>query len=84
MALSVSFKHFGDERGEEIGRVLIIDPEVVATDPTAASSAEEVGGVTVMMTPAVDDSPGITDLGYKTRLEAEAIAAQHGVPLSEH
>ena len=40
--------------------------------------------MTVMLTPAVGDSPGITDLGYKTRREAEAIAKQHGVPLSEH
>lgn len=84
MALSVSYKPFGEERGKEIGRVLIIDPELVAGDPSAAASAGGAGRVTVVLTPAVGDSPGITDLGYKTRREAEAIAKRHGVPLSEH
>ena len=84
MPVSVSYKPFGQERGREVGRVLLIDPELVAGDPSAAASAEEAAGVTVMLTPAVGDSPGITDLGYKTRHEAEAIAAQHGVPLTDH
>lgn len=84
MPVSVSYKPFAQERGREVGRVLLIDPELVAGDPSAAASAAEAGSVTVMLTPAVGDSPGITDLGYKTRREAEAIAKQHGVPLSEH
>ncbi len=57
MPLSVSYKPFGHERGREVGRVLIIDPDVVASDPSAAASAEG-GGVTVMLTPAVGDAPG--------------------------
>jgi hypothetical protein len=30
------------------------------------------------------ESPGITELGYETRREAEAVAAQHGSRFSEH
>jgi hypothetical protein len=81
---SVSFKHFGRERGEEIGNVVIFDSEQIDADAVLAASAKEVNGATVMLVPFGHDSPGITELGYKTRREAEAIAAQHGVPLSEH
>ena len=38
----------------------------------------------VTLIPFEHESPGIKVLGYKTRREAEALAAQHGVPLSEH
>ena len=85
MTLSVSFKHFGDERGEEIGEVVIFDSEKMDADPVLAAGTEEgVGGATVTLIPFGHESPGITELGYKTRREAEAVAAQHGVPLSEH
>lgn len=84
MTLSVSFKNFGHERGEEIGEVVIFDSEQIDADPVLAATAKEVNGAMVMLVPFGHESPGITELGYKTRREAEAIAAQHGVPLSEH
>ncbi len=85
MPLSVSYKHFGDEGGEEIGEVVIFDSEKMDADPVLAANTEEgVGGATVTLIPFGHESPGITELGYKTRREAEAIAAQHGVELSEH
>jgi hypothetical protein len=85
MPLSVSFKNFGHERGEEIGEVVIFDSAKMDADPVLAAGTEEgVGGAMVTLIPFGHESPGITELGYKTRREAEAIAAQHGVPLSEH
>jgi hypothetical protein len=84
VTLSVSFKHFGHERGEEIGEVVIFDSEQIDVDPVLAASTKEVNGATVTLIPFGHESPGITELGYETRREAEAIAAQHGVPLSEH
>lgn len=85
MSLSVSFKNFGHERGEEIGEVVIFDSEKMDADPVLAANTEEgVGGATVTLVPFGHESPGITELGYKTRREAEAIATEHGVPLSEH
>jgi hypothetical protein len=85
VTLSVSFKHFGNERGEEIGEVVILDSEKMDADPVLAASTEEgMGGATITLVPFGHESPGITELGYKTRREAEAIAAKHGVPLSEH
>lgn len=85
MPLSVSYKHFGRERGEEIGEVVIFDDEKMATDPVLAANTEEgASGAMVTLIPWGHESPGITELGYKTRREAEAIAEQHGVPLSEH
>lgn len=84
MALSVSYKHFGHERGEEIGEVLIFDDDLMDADPVLAANTKEVRGASVTLIPFGHDCPGITELGYKTRREAEAIAAQHGVSLSEH
>jgi hypothetical protein len=85
MPLSVSFKNFGHERGEEIGEVVIFDEEKMAADPVLAAATEEAAsGAMVTLIPFGHESPGITELGYKTRREAEAIAAEHGVPLSEH
>jgi hypothetical protein len=47
--LSVSYKHFGREREEEIGEVVIFDLEQIDADPVLAASATEVNGATVMM-----------------------------------
>lgn len=85
MSLSVSYKHFGREGAEEIGEVVIFDSEKMDADPVLAANTEEgASGAMVTLIPFGHESPGITELGYKTRREAEAIAKQHGVPLSEH
>lgn len=42
----------------------------------------EVNGATVVLLPFGPESPGIAELGYKTRREAEAIAAQHTALIS--
>jgi hypothetical protein len=84
VALSESYKHFGHEHGEEIGEVLIFDDDLMGADPVLAANTNKVGGASVTSIPFGHDCPGITELGYKTRREAEAIAAQHGVSLSEH
>jgi hypothetical protein len=79
--LSVSFKHFSSERGEEIGEVVIFDSEKIDADPVLAANTEEgASGAMVTLIPFRHESPGITELGYKTRREAEAIAKQHGRP----
>lgn len=85
MPLSVSFKHFGHERGEEIDEVVIFDEEKMNADPVLAANTEEAtSGALVTLIPCGHESPGITELGYKTRREADAIAKRHDVPLSEH
>jgi hypothetical protein len=61
----VSYKHFGRERGEEIGEVVIFDSEKVDADPVLAAGTEEVGGAMVTLVPFGHESPGITELGYK-------------------
>lgn len=66
MPLSVSYKPFGHEGGEEIGEVVIFDDEKMAADPVLAANTEE-GASSAMVTliPWGHESPGITELGYK-------------------
>jgi hypothetical protein len=83
VALSVSYKPFGSERGREIGEVVLIDPDLVVGEPVLDAALTPVGEVTALLIPR-GDGPGITELGHMTRAKAERIAAEHGVPLSEH
>lgn len=83
MSLSVSYKQFGRERGREVGEVILIDPDLVVGEPVVDAGLTPVGEVTALLVPR-GDGPGITEFGYMTRRKAESIAAEHGVPLSEH
>ncbi len=62
MPLSVSFKHFGDERGEEIGAVVMFDSDKMEADPVLAANTEEgSGGAMVTFDPT---SEVAEDEGY--------------------
>jgi len=84
VAITVSYKHFGSERGREIGEVILIDDDLAANDPVLGESTSEGPLGLVTLIPSDYQPPGITELGHMTRRKAEALAACHGVPLSEH
>jgi hypothetical protein len=75
MSVTVRFK---DEDGE-LGPVVVIDHEVYDKDPVIAKLKAEgrVGK------PFGYKPEGITDLGWLTRRQALAVAAEHGVTLEE-
>lgn len=75
MSVTVRFK---DEDGE-LGPVVVIDHEVYDKDPVVAERRAEgsVGG------PFGYKPQGMTELGWLTRREALAVAAEHAVTLEE-
>jgi hypothetical protein len=75
MSLTVSFK----EEGEEYGPVVVIDHDVYDKDPVIAKArAEGNPGKPFGYRPQ-----GMTELGWLSRRDALAVAAEHGVTLKE-
>jgi hypothetical protein len=81
MRMTVSFKpEDWDDDGREIGPVVVIDHDLYDTDPEVVSSRRQGGfGIPFGYKPN-----GQTELGWRTRREARAIAAERGVALTEY
>jgi hypothetical protein len=56
--------HFGNERGEEIGEVVIFDEERMDADPVRAANTEEgaSGAMVTLIPSALPDSSGANPL----------------------
>lgn len=79
--ISVSFKSEDTGPNEEpIGPVIVIDHAVYDKDPEIVRR-RETGGFGI---PFGYEPQGRTDLGWKSRREALAIAASHGVQLIDY
>ena len=75
MSLTVSFK----DEGGECGPVVLIDHDVYDKDPVIAKArAEGSPGRPFGYKP-----DGMTELGWLSRRDALAVAAEHGVMLEE-
>jgi hypothetical protein len=75
MSVTVSFK---DEAGE-LGPVVVIDHDVYDKDPVIAKARAEGH----LGRPFGYKPQGMTELGWLTRRDALAVAAEHGVQLQE-
>jgi hypothetical protein len=85
--VSVSYKPFSTERGQEVGEVIVIDHEVLDSDPAVLEATHETasGAVVTAIPVGEDDWPdGMRSMGHMTRRQAEAVAREHGVELHEH
>jgi hypothetical protein len=81
MSITVSHKtEDWDDEGREIGPVVVIDHDLYDKDPEIVKSCREGGfGIPFGYKPN-----GMTELGWRTRREALAVAAEHGVTLTEY
>jgi hypothetical protein len=81
MSITASFKDEAEEDdGRAIGPVIVTDHEVYDKDPEIVNRREgRQSGVPFGYKPQ-----GVTDLGWKTRREALAVAAEYGVPLTDY
>lgn len=78
--ITVSFKHEGtnEKAGLRFGPVVVTDTDAYDADPVVAERrAAGAIGLPFGYKPA-----GVTNLGWLTEPEAEAIAAEHGVTLT--
>ncbi len=84
--ISVGFKHFGEESGEEVGDVVVIDHDIFDNDPEVQANTQdgEAGKVILLPSPNAPAPNGMKKLGYMTRRAAEAVAAELGVELEDH
>ncbi len=81
MSITVSFKtEDWDDENSAIGPVVVIDHDLYDKDPEIVKSRRGGGfGIRFGYKPS-----GMTDLGWRTRREALAVAAEHGVTLMEY
>ncbi len=81
MSITVSFKpEDWDDEDRAIGPVVVIDHDLYDTDPEIVKSRGEGGfGIPFGYKPN-----GMTELGWRTRREALAIAGKHGVTLTDY
>jgi hypothetical protein len=81
MSITVSFKAEDyDDEDRPIGPVVVIDHDIYDTDPEIVKLRREGAfGVPLGYKPN-----GLTELDWRTRREALAIAAEHGVTLTEY
>ena len=81
MSITVSFKAEDyDDEDRPIGPVVVIDHDLYDTDPEIVKRRREGGfGMPFGYTPN-----GMTELGWRTRRQGLAIAAERGVTLTEH
>jgi hypothetical protein len=87
--IQVSYKYFGrNARGQEIGSVFVLDNAAFDAAHEGEGEVSPSGAVVYHVPVAGPDesesTPGLRDLGYMTRPQAEAVAREHGVELSEH
>jgi hypothetical protein len=77
--IRVTFKHEGEEGGQIIGPVLVIDQEKYDNDPEVRA-ARERGSFGI---PFGHKPEGMTELGWMTLAQARREAKKRGVELEE-
>jgi hypothetical protein len=81
MATTVSYKHYGGSGADEVGNVFVTDEDF---DPSEHRTEVGPGAAELVFLPVGKPVKGITEMGLMSRQDAEALAAEHGVALSEH
>lgn len=77
VSVTVQWKHEDTVNGQPVGPVTVTDHTLYDADPEIMK-AHATGAVGI---PFGYEPAGVTDLGWKTRTEAQSIAVTYGVPL---
>jgi hypothetical protein len=82
MSIVVTFKCELSEAGVDIGPVVLIDTDLYDNDPEVKKRPKRPGSIQVGL-PRGYKPQGRTNLGWKSREEAESIAAEQGAEFKE-